>query len=231
MAGATTDLPEKLDPDAGIDLRYFAGQDGFARPMAPMQGEGVVWLSGLVVLPDESGRERMLAYFQRRRGLGAVLEEGFVAYNDDEGPVREAQGRPGRAGRSFPTGYPSRVRDATGPSTSTSRPRTRPCGCRADWKSLPRPRLLRGLHLPEARHPLRRQGQGPARARRRREARLGVEEGYAAAGPEGAAGAGRGRQDEARGVALPAPGRRRRQADPAATTARASGTTTARSTS
>ena len=35
----------------------------------------------------------------------------------------------------------------------------------------------------------------------------------------------------ARGVAVPAPGRRRRQADPAATTARASGMTTARGTS
>ena len=46
MAGATTDLPEKLDPDAGIDLRYFTGPDGFAKRMAPMEGEGVVWLFG-----------------------------------------------------------------------------------------------------------------------------------------------------------------------------------------
>lgn len=38
---------------------------------------------GMVVIPDEDGRERMLAYFQRRRGLGAVLENGFVVYNDD----------------------------------------------------------------------------------------------------------------------------------------------------
>jgi hypothetical protein len=33
MAGATTDLPEKLDPDAGISLRYFTGPDGFAKRM------------------------------------------------------------------------------------------------------------------------------------------------------------------------------------------------------
>ena len=40
MAGATTDLPEKLDPDVGIDLKYFAGQDGFARPHGPDGGRG-----------------------------------------------------------------------------------------------------------------------------------------------------------------------------------------------
>lgn len=84
MSGATTELPEKIDPSVGFNLNYFVNPDGFARPMAPMQGEGVVWLVGLVVLPDKSGRERMLAYFQRRRGLGAILENGFVVYNDEK---------------------------------------------------------------------------------------------------------------------------------------------------
>lgn len=46
--------------------------------MAPIPGEGVVWLFGVVTLPDESGRERMPAFYQRRRGLEAVLENGFV---------------------------------------------------------------------------------------------------------------------------------------------------------
>ena len=82
MTGGATALPEQIDPAVGFSVRYFVGKDGFARPMAPMQGEGVVWLIGVVVLPDGSGRERMLAWFQRRRGLGAVLENGFVVYND-----------------------------------------------------------------------------------------------------------------------------------------------------
>ncbi len=82
MSGATTDLPGKLNPSAGFDLAYFTGPDGFSRRMAPMDGEGVVWLSGLLALPDEAGQERMIAWFQRRRGLGAVLENGFVVYND-----------------------------------------------------------------------------------------------------------------------------------------------------
>ncbi|MGE5611913.1 MAG: hypothetical protein ACM359_21885 [Bacillota bacterium] len=84
MTGATTELSEQIDPSTGFNLRYFTGPDGFARAMAPIGGEGVVWLYGVVILPDESGQQRMLAYFQRRRGLGAVLENGFVLYNDEK---------------------------------------------------------------------------------------------------------------------------------------------------
>ncbi len=107
MSGATTALPETIDPSVGFDLSYFVGKDGFARPMAPIGGEGVVWLSGVVVLPDEAGRERMLAYFQRRRGMGAVLENGFVQYDDaKEAFVRLATVPVDPP--SFPQGQPTR---------------------------------------------------------------------------------------------------------------------------
>jgi hypothetical protein len=110
MAGATTPLPDKLDPSVGLDLTYFTGKDGFARPMAPMKGEGVVWLSGLVVRKDPTGRERMLAYFQRRRGLGAVLENGFVVY-DDRKDVFTKLKTVGLDPPMFPRGYPFRARE------------------------------------------------------------------------------------------------------------------------
>src|SRR4029077_18731461 len=113
MTGATTDLPDRIDPAVGIDLKYFVGKDGFARPMAPMKGEGVVWLFGLVVLPDESGRERMLAFYQRRRGLGAVLENGFVVYNDDA-EVFEKLETVALDPPIYPTGYPFRVKHDDG---------------------------------------------------------------------------------------------------------------------
>lgn len=109
MTGATTESPEKLDPLRGFDLNYFTNQDGFVRAMAPLKGEGVVWLSGLVVLPDDAGRERMLAWFQRRRGLGAVLENGFVIYNDRKDvfeKIKTEQVDPPL----YPIGYPSRVK-------------------------------------------------------------------------------------------------------------------------
>ena len=113
MTGATSALPEKIDPSVGVNLKYFAGADGSVRPMAPMAGEGVVWLSGLVVLPDESGRERMLAWFQRRRGLGAVLENGFVVYNDQKDVFEKLKDEP-LDPPLFPTGYPFGVKDENG---------------------------------------------------------------------------------------------------------------------
>src|SRR5436190_11746505 len=109
MTGATTDLPEKLDPDKRFVLHYFTAKHGFVKPMAPIKGEGVVWLFGVVILNDPQGRECMLAFYQRRRGLGAVLENGFVIYNDQKEQfekLKSVELNPAI----FPTGYPFRVR-------------------------------------------------------------------------------------------------------------------------
>ncbi len=106
-SGATTELPQNIDPAVGFNLKYFAGPDGFSRPMAPMAGEGVVWLSGLMVLPDASGQERMVAWFQRRRGLGALLENGFVAYNDQKDVFEKLKTLP-LDPPVFPQGHPFR---------------------------------------------------------------------------------------------------------------------------
>jgi hypothetical protein len=99
-----------------------------------MKGEGVVWLFGLAVLPDEAGHERMIAYFHRRRGLGAVLEEGFVAYNDERDEFEKLKDVPvGPA--LFPTGYPSRVKDADGTEFVYFTAPYPALRVRADWKS------------------------------------------------------------------------------------------------
>jgi hypothetical protein len=105
MSGATTELPDKIDPSVGFNLKYFVGPDCFAKPMAPMKGEGVVWLFGLVVLPDDSGKERMLAYFQRRKGLGPILENGFVVYNDEKDTFEKLKTIPLNPSI-YPQGYP-----------------------------------------------------------------------------------------------------------------------------
>jgi len=133
MSGATTELPDKIDPSVGFDLKYFVGKDGFSRPMAPMKGEGVVWLGGPVVLPDESGRERMLAFFHRRRGLGEVLENGFVAYNDEKDLFEKIEDVPLNPPLN-PTGHSLRVkRDGVEYIYFTAAyPDLR---VRADWKS------------------------------------------------------------------------------------------------
>jgi hypothetical protein len=108
MTGATTRLPAQLDPAVGFDLNYFTNAEGFGRAMAPLPGEGVVWLFGLVVLPDETGQERMLAYYQRRRGLEAMLENGFMVYNDQQERFEKLKSLPLEPPLS-PVGYPLRV--------------------------------------------------------------------------------------------------------------------------
>lgn len=135
MSGATTELPGKIDPAVGFDLKYFLDPDGFAKRMAPLQGEGVVWLAGLVVLPDPTGRERMLAWFQRRRGLGDVLENGFMVYNDEK-EVFEKTKDVTIDPPLIPQGYPFPVKTADGPYICFTVPYPA-LRVRADWASYP----------------------------------------------------------------------------------------------
>jgi len=134
MSGATTVLPEKIDPSVGFDLKYYTGKDGFSRAMAPMEGEGVVWLSGLVVLSDETGGERMLGWYSRRRGLGAVLDNGFVAYNDQKDQFEKLKSLPIDPPL-FPTGYPFRSKGRKDPGCIYFTAPYPALRVKADWQS------------------------------------------------------------------------------------------------
>ncbi|MFT6617913.1 MAG: hypothetical protein ACJASX_000800 [Limisphaerales bacterium] len=83
-SGATSHYPRDggLDPSTGINLDYHLDKRGFSRKMAPFPEQGLVWIFGLVVLPDESGRERMVAHYTRMKNLGKMLEHGLVVFND-----------------------------------------------------------------------------------------------------------------------------------------------------
>jgi hypothetical protein len=83
-SGATSLLPSAggLDPDVGVNLSYWVDDQGFARGMADVPGDGAIWLDSLVVLPDADARERMYAAFARVRSLAETLERGFVEFND-----------------------------------------------------------------------------------------------------------------------------------------------------
>lgn len=73
------ELPQNL----GVNFHYFTDKTGFSKPMAPLKDpEGVVWLDGLAVVKDEAGQEKLVARYQRRLGLGKLLEQGIVAFND-----------------------------------------------------------------------------------------------------------------------------------------------------
>jgi len=90
--GATSRLPGDggLDPARGIDLEYFVGSDGFARPMAKFPGEGPTWLIGVVTVRDEDGRERLLTGYEKVRGLEAY-ERGLAEFDDERQEFRRLE--------------------------------------------------------------------------------------------------------------------------------------------
>ena len=111
----------------------------------PDEGEGVVWLFGLAVLPDESGRERMIAYFHRRRGLGPCWRRASSPITTPRTSSRSS--RMSRSGRPYSHRLPvprpgprGRVRQLHGPIPGPAGP--------GRLEELPGPRLVRGLHLP-----------------------------------------------------------------------------------
>lgn len=83
VPGATSDLPGQggLEPEAGVNLTYFVDDRGFARPTCPMPGEGPTWISGLIVLKDQQGHERMFATYAKIRKMLEVYERGLCEFN------------------------------------------------------------------------------------------------------------------------------------------------------
>jgi hypothetical protein len=89
-AGATSALPAAggLDPRLGVDLAYFLDEQGRARPTAPIAGEGPTWLSALVTLGDDAGRERMVASYAKIRPPLETYRRGLVEFDDAAGCFR-----------------------------------------------------------------------------------------------------------------------------------------------
>ncbi len=84
VPGAISRLPDKggLPPNQGVALDYLLGDDGFARPLARMPGDGPTWIDGLIVLPDSDGRERMFAAYAKIKPPLTVYERGLAEFND-----------------------------------------------------------------------------------------------------------------------------------------------------
>lgn len=79
--GATSPLRGKLHASDGINLTYFMDENGQAVNTAQMPGTGPTWLSGLTVLRDLEGRERMFAGYAKIKPPLSVYERGIVEFN------------------------------------------------------------------------------------------------------------------------------------------------------
>ncbi len=150
-SGATSRLPADggLDPDVGVNLTYFVDAKGFAKGMAPVPGEGPTWLDSLLALPDDTGRERLLAGYAKVRQNMETYERGFVEFDDDKQEfVKIAQFD--KDAPACPGGHPCEPRRTTASiSTSASGAAHTRAGRPA---ALSRCRRVRIVHVPERGH-------------------------------------------------------------------------------
>jgi hypothetical protein len=109
MSGATSELPGSggLDPGVGVNLKYFMGENGFAKGMFPIKPAGdLIWADGFLVVNDASGKERMIAHYQRLKGLGQPLGRGLAIYNDRAHEFEELKKLDLEEKWRFPQGHP-----------------------------------------------------------------------------------------------------------------------------
>lgn len=76
VTGATSELPGNggLDPDLGVNLSYFPSTD-FTREMVPLPSPYLYWMSSLHTVRDNSGEERLMAYYSRIAAGNLVEKE------------------------------------------------------------------------------------------------------------------------------------------------------------
>ena len=113
VPGATTPLPSsgEIDPERGLDLSYFVGENGFAKAVCQMPGEGPTWIGGVTAVPDASGRERLLGGYVKIKAPMTVYRRGIAMWNDETNQFdRVSDFEPDVP--LFPTGHTFRHRDA-----------------------------------------------------------------------------------------------------------------------
>ena len=111
VPGATSLLPDQggLDPEVGVDLEYFLDEKGFAKETARMPGEGPTWISGLVNLRDNTGRERLFASYVKVRKPMVVYQRGLVEFDPAKQQFEKVLEFDGDAPL-FPEGHPFKHR-------------------------------------------------------------------------------------------------------------------------
>ena len=111
-SGATSDLPDKIDLEKGINYSYFTHADsGFARGMIAVQLKDTlpIWIDGLMVVRDAQGQSRLVANFVRTKDL-AKVEQGLAVYNDEHNRFEQLKIYP-LTTRLSPGGHPVRIND------------------------------------------------------------------------------------------------------------------------
>lgn len=118
MTGATT--PLTVDAENGFDFHYLTtgpndDPNTFARSLAKVPldtpGSYPIWVDGLTVVPDEKGRERLVARYYASGPNMECVEEGLVHWNDTKQSLDKIVKLPQGCGGMAPHGHTYYVRD------------------------------------------------------------------------------------------------------------------------
>jgi hypothetical protein len=86
VPGAVSEPPSQggLDPEIGVDLKYFIDAKGFAKETMRMPGKGPTWLTALTPLTDAGGRERLYGSYVKIEPPLKVYARGLAVFDDDK---------------------------------------------------------------------------------------------------------------------------------------------------
>ncbi|MCS7304110.1 MAG: DUF4185 domain-containing protein [Thermoguttaceae bacterium] len=119
--GATSPLPGQagFDPNVSVPLEYFTGPDGRCKNMCPFEpAEGMIWIDGLVVVPDPKEGEKLIAHYARMKSLGEMLEHGLAIWNDQNQEFRLWVRFPKQLANRTLLGHPFRHQGSPDPARS-----------------------------------------------------------------------------------------------------------------
>jgi hypothetical protein len=68
--------------------------------------EGVVWVTGLCVVPDAEGHDKLVAHYSRRQGLGEQFEHGIAIFDDEKQIFNSLKQLPKKETWRHPNGHP-----------------------------------------------------------------------------------------------------------------------------
>ena len=112
-SGAWTALPGSggFDPSAGIDLHYWTDKEGFSRGMCPLDGTDgpyLVWIDGVINVPDATGKEHLVTHYEKMRTLGKRLGHGLAAWDESKAVFEPVLQLPDQESWRFVLGHPFR---------------------------------------------------------------------------------------------------------------------------
>ncbi len=86
VAAATSLLPNDggLDPNLGINFKYFVNKDGKSKSMIKLKKPGYTWFDWISTLKDKDGNEKLFAKYANVNAYFENYERGIAVFNDDK---------------------------------------------------------------------------------------------------------------------------------------------------